>query len=126
MTEEIRAWLTGFEVAVRACDFEAARGLFAPDAVAFGTRAEEARGLDRIVVEQWRHVWPHIREFRLCDPLVRVKGDAAWVATMWETRRPDGSEGVRRGRGTFVLERCDGRWLAVHSHFSVVPEDPQL
>lgn len=126
MSEEIHAWLTGFEAAVRACDFDAARGFFASDAVAFGTRAERAQGLDRIVAEQWRHVWPRIREFRITDPVVHVKGDAAWVATMWETTRPDGSKGVRRGRGTFVLERRDGRWLAVHSHFSLVPEDPQL
>ena len=126
MNGEIREWLSRFEATVRVCDFDTARALFAADAIAFGTRAEKAEGLDRIAADQWQHVWPHIRDFRLRDPVVQVHGDMAWIATIWETARPERSRAPRCGRGTFVLERRDGRWLAVHSHFSLVPEDPQL
>jgi ketosteroid isomerase-like protein len=138
-------WLVRFEAAVRASDFEAGRTLFAPDAVAFGTRTEMARGIDAIVAEQWRHVWPHIHDFRLGARVTRIGDDTGWVATMWQTTRPEAgvsltarpgrgtfvpeagaSRTARRGRGTFVLERRDGQWLAVHSHFSLIPEDPRL
>jgi ketosteroid isomerase-like protein len=148
-------WLVRFEAAVRASDFEAGRALFAPDAVAFGTRAEMARGIDAIIAEQWRYVWPHIRDFRLGAHVTRIGHDTGWVATMWQTTRPEAgtspaarrgrgafvpaagasptvvpaagaSPTARRGRGTFVLERRNGQWLAVHSHFSLIPEDPRL
>lgn len=125
---EIGDWLRRFEAAVRASDFETGRTLFAPEAVAFGTRAEMVRGLDGIMAEQWLHVWPHIRDFRLGEAAVHAMGNLAWVALPWQTTRPghDGAGAARRGRGTFVLERRDDGWRAVHSHFSLVPEDPRL
>ena len=125
---EVRDWLQRFEAAVRDRDFETGRTLFASDAVAFGTRAEMVRGLDGIMAEQWRHVWPHIRDFRLGEAVVRTAGDVAWVALPWQTTRPhhEGAGAARRGRGTFVLERSGDGWRAVHSHFSLVPEDPRL
>jgi ketosteroid isomerase-like protein len=127
-SQEIEEWLARFEAAVRARDFEAGRALFAPDAIAFGTRAEMARGIDDIMAQQWRHVWPHIHDFRLGARVTTVTDDTGWVATMWQTTRPQpvAFPRTRRGRGTFVLERRDGQWVAVHSHFSMVPEDPQL
>lgn len=125
---EVRDWLRRFETAVRGRDFEAGRAMFAPEAVAFGTRAEMVRGLEGIIAEQWRHVWPHIHDFRLGDAVVHATGDVAWVALPWQTTRPghDASGAARRGRGTFVLQRRDDGWRAVHSHFSLVPEDPKL
>jgi hypothetical protein len=60
--------------------------------------------------------------------VTRVTDDTGWIATVWQTARPQpgASPPVRRGRGTFILERRDGRWVAVHSHFSLIPADPQL
>jgi ketosteroid isomerase-like protein len=125
---ELEAWLVRFEAAVRARDFAAGRALFAPDAVAFGTRAEMARGIDEIVAEQWRHVWPQIHDFHFGSRVTRTAGDTGWVAAMWQTRRLPALDAARArvGRGTFVLERRNGQWLAVHSHFSLCPEGPQL
>src|SRR6267142_531847 len=34
---------------------------------------------------------------------------------------PDGQPFTRHGRATFNLARRDGRWLAVHSHVSLLP-----
>jgi ketosteroid isomerase-like protein len=121
-------WLRTFEAAVRARDFAAGRALFADDAVAFGTWARAVSGLDTIVREQWQNVWPRIRDFRFdADARVRTTGDAAWIATGWHTRAigPDGRPFDRPGRGTFVLERRGGRWLAVHSHFSLLPSQSE-
>jgi ketosteroid isomerase-like protein len=121
-------WLRAFEAAVRACDFAAGRTMFAPDAVAFGTWARAVAGLDDIEREQWRNVWPRIRDFRFdADARVRTAGESAWIATGWHTEvtGPDGRPFSRPGRGTFVLERRDGRWLAVHSHFSLLPSQSE-
>ena len=80
--------------------------------------------LDNVEREQWRNVWPRIREFRFEErPLVRAAGDLAWIAAEWSTQATgaDGRPFQRAGRGTFVLARRDGRWLCVHSHFSLLP-----
>jgi ketosteroid isomerase-like protein len=121
-------WLQRFEAVVRARDFAAGRTMFAEDAVAFGTWARAVSGLDNIEREQWHNVWPRIREFRFDpDTTVRVTGDSAWIAGGWQTEvtGPDGRPVTRPGRGTFVLERRGGKWLAVHSHFSLLPSQSE-
>src|SRR5256886_2118900 len=57
-----------------------------------------------------------------------VQGDQAWVAAPWDSRgvRPDGTTFPRPGRLTVVLARREGRWLAVHTHFSLTPSSTQL
>jgi len=121
-------WLEVFETAVRARDFAGGRTLFADDAVAFGTWARAVAGLANIEREQWQNVWPRIRGFHFeGDTSVRTSGDHAWIAGSWSTEvtGPDGRPLERPGRGTFVLERRDGRWLAVHSHFSLLPSQSE-
>jgi ketosteroid isomerase-like protein len=121
-------WLHTFEAVVRARDFAGGREMFAADAVAFGTWARAVTGLDNIAREQWQNVWPRIRDFRFdADAQVRTTGDSAWIAGGWRTEvtGPDGRPFTRPGRGTFVLERREGRWLAVHSHFSLLPSQSE-
>ncbi|HET7875053.1 MAG TPA: nuclear transport factor 2 family protein [Methylomirabilota bacterium] len=123
-TDEVLAWLHEFEAACRGRDFAAGRRMFAPEAVAFGTFAEAVSGLDNIEREQWRQIWPRIRDFRFEErPTVRAHGGTAWIAASWtsEATGVDGRSFTRPGRATFILERRDGRWRAVHSHFSLVP-----
>jgi ketosteroid isomerase-like protein len=125
---EALQWLTTFEAACRGRDFEAGRRLFAPDAVAFGTYATAVHGLDNIEREQWRHIWPRIREFRFApEPAAAGDGDSAWIAATWssEATAPDGRPFTRHGRATFNLARRDGRWLAVHSHVSLLPSQSE-
>ena len=120
---EVTTWLREFETACRERNFAAARLMFSDDALAFGTWARAVRGLDNVEREQWRNVWPRIREFRFDEPTIRVAGDSAWIAAEWSTEAtgPDGKAFKRPGRGTFVLARRDGRWRCVHSHFSLLP-----
>jgi ketosteroid isomerase-like protein len=125
---EALQWLTTFEAACRGRDFEAGRRLFAPDAVAFGTYATAVHGLDNIEREQWRQIWPRIREFRFApEPAAAGDGDSAWIAATWssEAIAPDGRPFTRHGRATFNLARRDGRWLAVHSHVSLLPSQSE-
>jgi len=122
------AWLRTFEAACRGRDFAEGRKLFAPDAVAFGTYAMAVHGLDNIEREQWRQIWPRIRDFRFEEtPTVAGSGDSAWIAATWSSGAtgPDGQPFTRHGRATFNLARRDGRWLAVHSHVSLLPSQSE-
>ena len=121
----LQEWLRALQACVQAVDFAAGRTLFAEDIVAFGTVAPFVTGLDAVEREQWRHVWPVIRDFTIDVEGARgaVTGDRAWVAAVWDSRgrRPDGSWFRRPGRCTIAFERRGGRWLATHTHFSLVP-----
>jgi len=122
--QEALQWLREFETACRGRDFDAGRRMFANDAVAFGTWAMAVHGLDNIVREQWRNVWPRIRNFTIdAKPVVRADGDTAWIAAGWssEATGPDGKPFKRPGRATFILARREGRWACVHSHVSLQP-----
>jgi ketosteroid isomerase-like protein len=121
---DVETWLQEFETACRARDFDTARGMFADDALAFGTWARAVHGLENVERDQWRNVWPRIREFRFQEqPTIRAGADLAWIAAEWSTEATgaDGKAFKRPGRGTFVLARRDGRWRCVHSHFSLLP-----
>jgi ketosteroid isomerase-like protein len=122
--QEALQWLREFETACRGRDFDAGRRMFANDAVAFGTWAMAVHGLDNIVREQWRNVWPRIRNFTIdAKPVVRADGETAWIAAGWssEATGPDGKAFRRPGRATFILNRREGRWACVHSHVSLQP-----
>src|SRR5213076_2705612 len=122
----IRAWLSRWEACVRAADFEGGRRLCAPDLVAFGTVAYVVEGIERVMEEQWRHVWPRIRDFtiRVDEARGAVVDGAAWVAAPWDSTgvRGDGTTFARPGRLTIAFARRDGRWLATHTHFSLSPK----
>jgi catechol 2,3-dioxygenase-like lactoylglutathione lyase family enzyme/ketosteroid isomerase-like protein len=121
----IRDWLDRFAACVRAVDFEGGRRLCAPELVAFGTVARVVEGIERVMEQQWRRVWPTIRDFRIRAGEARgaVAGDTAWVAAPWDSTgvRPDSTTFARPGRLTIALARRDGRWLATHTHFSLAP-----
>jgi catechol 2,3-dioxygenase-like lactoylglutathione lyase family enzyme/ketosteroid isomerase-like protein len=121
----LREWLTKFSAHVRAVDFDGGRAMCDPELVAFGTVAEFVGGIDRVMAEQWRRVWPTIREFtiRADQAIGSVSDDQAWVAAPWDSlgTRPDGSTFRRPGRATIAFVKRDGRWLATHTHFSLSP-----
>ena len=116
-------WLREFQSACRGRDFDAGRRCFATDAVAFGTWARAVSGLDNIEREQWRQVWPRIRNFTVDQPVIGEDGNLAWVAASWwsDATAPEGGGLKREGRATFVLARREGRWQCVHSHVSMLP-----
>jgi ketosteroid isomerase-like protein len=123
--QEIRDWLVAFASAVRDVDYERGKSMFAEDVVGFGTYATMLDGLEKLVTGQWRNIWGVTRgfTFRLEDLHCGVSGDLAWIAVPWDSQgqMSDGSWFDRPGRATFVLERRDGQWLAIHSHLSLYP-----
>jgi len=127
---ELREWLRRWQACVRARDFAGGRRLCAPELIAFGTVADFVEGVDRVMEAQWRRVWPSIRDFtiRIDEARGAVQGDEAWVAAPWDTLgvRADGTTFPRPGRLTIAFARRAGRWLAVHTHFSLTPSDSRV
>jgi catechol 2,3-dioxygenase-like lactoylglutathione lyase family enzyme/ketosteroid isomerase-like protein len=122
----LRDWLRQWQERVRALDFDGGRRLCTPEVTGFGTYTAIMQGVDRLEAEQWRHVWPTIRDFTIDveRAVGAVAGDSAWVAAPWGSRgvRADGSTFSRPGRCTVAFEKRQGRWLACHTHFSLTPE----
>jgi len=120
-----RHFLTEMQACVRSVDFHRARPLFADDVVAFGTYATVITGRDRLEREQWRNVWPNIRDFmfRLDELTCLGGGDAICVVVSWDSlgTRADGTTFERPGRATLLLAERGGSWVAAHSHFSLAP-----
>jgi ketosteroid isomerase-like protein len=125
------AWLEGFSAHVRAVDYAAARPLFHPNIVAFGTHQDVLRSLEAWVNTQWDNVWPRTDDFRFTIPQthVLVSDDtsmavviAPWTSTGFNV---DGTKFDRPGRATIVFHRSDATWLGVHTHLSLNRGVPQ-
>ena len=123
--EVARAFLIEMQECVRAVDYARARPLFADDVVAFGTSAAVVEGRDRLEHEQWRNVWPNIRDFTFRLNELHCLGTELWICVIvpWDSigQRADGDSFSRPGRATLVLSRRGNQWVATHSHFSLAP-----
>ena len=128
LTEIARGFLLEMQDCVRAVDYERARSLFAEDVIAFGTFAAVVEGRERLERDQWRNIWPTIREFtfRLDELHCLGTTEALCVVLPWDStgRRAEGESFSRPGRATLLLVRRDNRWVAAHSHFSLAPAPP--
>ena len=125
LNEIARTFLLEMQECVRAVDYARARPLFADDVVAFGTFATVVEGRDRLEDEQWRNVWPNIRDFTFRLDELHSLGAEAWICVIvpWDSigQRADGASFSRPGRATLLLSRRGDRWVATHSHFSLAP-----
>ena len=123
--DAVAEWFEKMSLYCSSVDYDSARPLFDPDVAAFGTYADEITGLERLQREQWEQVWPRTSGFRVLMDSVRAAGDArfAWGLATWTSTgyTDDGRAFDRPGRVTVVLRRADGRWRAVHTHFSQYP-----
>jgi len=124
--EIARIWLEEMQACVRAVDYARCGAIVADDVVGFGSKATMVVGKAALEEEQWRQVWPNIRNFTfLVDQMHCGSGG---VAVVWiccpcasERRDADGCWVARPGRMTTVLERRGDAWLAVHTHHSEAP-----
>ena len=131
--DEIRAWLELFGGHVRRREFMQAARLFDSDVLSFSSLRDVVVGLDALVDEQWRMVWPVIEGFRFDMESLHVFGSVdgrmAVVAVTWTSTGFDrgGREFERPGRATIALGRdaFPGPWLGVHAHFSLNRGVPQ-
>ena len=130
---EILQWLDGFALCVQEKDFRRGRAYFHPKAYCFGSYARACVGLNALMVRQWKQIWPNITAFRFRMDNLRVRvsedGRLACVMALWHSigYRISGAPFRRDGRVTIVLTRAARRqrWLALHTHYSLIPGTPQ-
>lgn len=124
----VRQWFERMGSCCASVDYDSARMIFAPDVVLFGTKADTLAGLDAAQKSQWEGIWPNIRDFQFHMAGIHWGGDEshAWGVATWSSTGFDekGMPFPRPGRATVALERRDGVWLAVHTHFSLFPGTP--
>jgi ketosteroid isomerase-like protein len=128
----IAEWFSMWGERVAEVDFTRVRGMFADDAVAFGSKVDMVTTLDALEMEQWRAVWPTIEDYRydLSTLEVIVSPDrlmAVGAAIFRSTGlHEDGSRFERPGRVTAALmrEAIGAPWVATHTHVSLKPGTP--
>lgn len=124
-------WLETFAGYVRDVDYGAARPLFHPAVLAFGTHRDVIEGIDQWVASQWDNVWPRTEDFRFDLAATRMlASDEAGMAVLiapWSSTgfHPDGTKFDRPGRATMVFHKAGGAWRCVHSHMSLNRGVPQ-
>ena len=132
--ERVRTWFAELAEHVRAVDFAAARHLFAPDFVAFGTFTNFVTGRGHAEADQWRQVWPTIDDFawRLDDVQALVSPDRLFAVglAVWDSTgyHPDGKAFDRKGRATvsFTRAKVGDPWVASHTHMSLFRGTPDV
>jgi ketosteroid isomerase-like protein len=131
--EELAAWVRTFGDHVRARRFDDAEVMFDRSVVSFSSLRDVVVGLDVLVDQQWRFVWPTIEEFHFdvgsMHALVSPDGALAAVAVTWTSTGFDagGRPFPRPGRASLVLARpaSEEAWRCVHAHFSLNRGIPQ-
>ena len=124
-------WLETFAGYVREVDYAAARPLFHPDILAFGTHNDVIPGLDAWNATQWANVWPRTTDFRFSLAQTRIllsaDGGMASVIAPWTSTgyHKDGAAFDRPGRATLVFNKGPDGWLCTHSHMSLNRGVPQ-
>lgn len=120
---EVKATLQRLTDAFLNRDLKAFLECFAPDAdvVLYGTGADEKRiGPEQIraqVERDWAQSESAAMLFNWAS--VSAAGAVAWVAVDGAFKfRAGGQEGIIPVRVSFVLEKREGIWFIVHSHFS--------
>lgn len=131
---QILLWLEIFAGHVRAVDYAAARPMWHPDLLAFGTHSDVISGLETAIATQWDNVWPRTAHFTFDLPgtAVLAAGSLAVAVTPWTSSgyAPDGARFPRPGRATMVFDRSGlphlaWGWRCVHSHMSLNRGVPQ-
>ena len=127
--EAVKHWFALMEQYCSSVDYDGAERIFAEDVVSFGTTMDIVRGRKALREGQWESIWGNISNFKMDLDNIHADGtvDLAWGVVTWTSIGFDGNHQpfYRPGRATVTLERRDGVWLAVHSHFSLYPGTPQ-
>lgn len=124
-------WLEAFAGHVREVDYAAARPLFHPDVLAFGTHRDVIRGIAAWITSQWDNVWPKTANFRFDLDALHVLAAAdrtmACIVVPWTSTgfHEDGTSFDRPGRATMIFNRFGDTWLCTHSHMSLNRGVPQ-
>lgn len=122
--EEIKAATAAWAEAFNARDAQRIAGLYARDAVFWGTISPTIRTTPEAVLEYFTNSTTRRPNLRIAigEQHVRVYGDTATNSGYYTSRNvQDGQEIITPMRFTFVFHRRAGRWVIVSHHSSRMP-----
>ena len=126
--EIAKQWFLQFGAYCKSRDFESAKKLVSSDVCSFGTKVDVVTNLNDLKTQQWQNIWPYIENFEfLVDKLIADgNNELVWGVTPWSSIGYDaeGNSFDRPGRATVILKNFNGVWLAIHTHFSLIPGIP--
>ena len=126
--EIAKQWFLQFGAYCKSRDFESAKKLVSSDVCSFGTKVALVTNLNDLKTQQWQNIWPYIENFEfLVDKLIADgNNELVWGVTPWSSIGYDaeGNSFDRPGRATVILKNFNGVWLAIHTHFSLIPGIP--
>ena len=124
----VHKWFSDFGQCCKSRDFTAARKLVSPRVCSFGSKVDLVTNLSDLEKQQWGKIWPRIEGFTfILEKLIaKGHGELAWGITPWDSVGfdPEGYSFNRPGRATVILQEFREHWLAIHTHFSLVPGTP--
>ena len=127
--EAVEQWFTLLSGYCASVDYDSAEDIVAEDVASFGTATDIVSGRTPLRQGQWESIWGNITDFKMDLDNVYARGsdDQAWGMVTWTSTGYDSDHQPfhRPGRATVTLERREGVWLAVHTHFSLYPGTPQ-
>ena len=130
LTPELEEWLRKFSLAVRSRNYEAGKALFDPEVISFGTICFRADAREELENSQWKKVWPSTSgfDFEYDSAVATADAQQAVMLASWNsvTENSGGQSIKRRGRATLVLQKNGAQWKAVHTHFSLTPQNDPL
>jgi ketosteroid isomerase-like protein len=121
-------WFSEFGNFCKSRDFKSAGKLVSNSVCSFGTKVDLVTNLNDLEEEQWKNIWPNIENFTFIMEKLICDGDSelAWGIIPWRSVGFDenGNSFDRPGRATVILKKFENDWLAIHTHFSLIPGTP--
>jgi len=97
-----------------------------PEYTTFGeTEKSLSKGKEREIkmVEEWTSKAKNIHT-EMFSPELRIEGDIAWITYIWsDTGIENGIEFSSRGKSSRIFKKENNKWLCIHSHFTLLPEE---
>jgi ketosteroid isomerase-like protein len=122
--EEIKVTLAAMWDAIEKGDLERYASYVHPKFTAFGESdvyLASGKELNLRNVDDFIKRSQNVRT-EMHQPEVMVMGQVAWITYYWtETGELDGKRFSSRGKSTRIFVKEDGKWLAIHGHYTEVP-----
>ena len=124
-TEEtqIKAVLTDMWDAIEKNDLERYASHLHPDISVFGetnTYLDQGKDLEVGNVKRWLEQANSVHT-EMHHPIVTIRDDVAWLVYYWTDSGKVRDENFSsQGKSTRIFVKEDGKWLCIHSHFTLV------
>jgi len=124
--EQIKNIVVDMWDAIENEDIDSYASYIHPDYTTFGETEKSlssGKELEIKNVKEWTSKAKNIHT-EMFSPEVRIEGDIAWITYIWaDSGIENGIEFSSRGKSSRIFKKEKNKWLCIHSHFTLLPED---